>query len=93
MFTLGSHSIRTGVHREEGGWRSRILGYCMSGTLFNCSVVVSVANNYKNKNGKKKSRKGGKVNEKEYKSPLDGIYSAAVMMIRSVHLGSQCGQP
>ena len=41
--------------------------------------------------GKKKKRKGDKGNEEEGKCPSDGISAAAGMMIRSVHLSSQCG--
>ena len=37
------HVILTGVQTEQGGWRRRILGYCIAGAFFNFSEVVSVA--------------------------------------------------
>ena len=40
---------------------------------------------------KKKNKKGDKVNEDEGKSPLDDIYAAAGVVIKSAHLSSQCG--
>ena len=46
----------------------------------------------KNK-GKKKNRKGDKGNEEDIKSPSDYIAAAVEMIIRSVHLGRQCGRP
>ena len=70
--------------------RCRILGYCMPGAFFDCSKVIAVAKNSDKKKGKRKKRKGNKVNEEESKSPLDGIYSATGMMIRSVHLVRKC---
>ena len=91
MFTLGRHVIQTGLQTEEGGWRRRIFGYRMSGAFFGCSGVVAVAKNYEKKKGKKKNSKGCKVHEEEgKKSPSDGISAAEGMMIRSVHLVSQC---
>ena len=62
----------------------------MAGAFFNCSEVVDVAKKSKKKRGKKKKSKGDKRNEEEGNSPLDGISDAARMMIRSVHLSSQC---
>ena len=63
----------------------------MAGAFFDCSKVVAIADNFEKKKGKKKKRKGDKVNEEEGKKrPLDGIYAAAGMMIRSVHHGRQC---
>ena len=72
---------------------SRILGYLMAGFFFNCSEVVTAAKKSKKKKGKKKKRNGDKGNEEEGKSTSDGISSAVGTMIRSVHLGSQCGRP
>ena len=90
-FALGRHVIRTGAQIEEGGWRRRILGYRMDGTFFECSEVVSVANESEKKNVKKKKRKGDKGNTEEGKNiPLDDIYANAEMTIRSVHLDRKC---
>ena len=63
----------------------------MAGAFFDCSKVVAVAKKSKKKKGKKKKRKGDKGNAEEGKIPLDGISDAMGTMIRSVHLGSQCG--
>ena len=63
LFGLGRHIIQTGVQTEEGGWKRRILGYCIAWALFDNSEVVAVANNYEKKKGKNKNRKGEKVNE------------------------------
>ena len=63
----------------------------MAGAFFNCSEVVAVAKKFKKKNDKNKNRKGDKSNEEEVKSPSGEISSDTGMMIRSVHLGSQCG--
>ena len=89
-FAVGWHVIQNGVQTEEGGWRCRILGYRMVGAFLNCSEVVAVAKKSEKKKGKKKKRKGGKGNEEESKIPPDGISAATGMMIRSVHLSSQC---
>ena len=63
----------------------------MAGAFFNCSKVVVIEENSKKKKGEKKKRKGGKGNGKEGKNiPSGSISAAAGMMIRSVHLGSQC---
>ena len=62
----------------------------MDGAFFDCSKVVAVAKKSETKKGKKRKRKGDKVNEEEVKkSPSDSISNAAGMMIRSVHLGIQ----
>ena len=82
LFALGQHIIQTGAQTAEGGWRRRILGFCMDGAFFDCSEFVVVANKSKKKKGKKKKREGGKGNEEEVKIPLDGISAAAGMMIR-----------
>ena len=59
-----------------------------------CFKVVSVAKKSEKKKFKNKKKKGDKGNEEEgNKIPLDSIYAAAGMTIRSVHLGSQCGWP
>ena len=61
--------------------------------FFDCSKVAAVVRKSEKKKGKKKNRKGGKGNEEEGKRPSDEISAAAGMMIRSVHLGSQCLWP
>ena len=63
----------------------------MAGAFFNCYEVGAAANKSKKNKGKKKKRKGDKGNAEEGKIPLDGISDAMGTMIRSVHLGSQCG--
>ena len=63
----------------------------MNGVFFDCSKDVAVSKKSEKKKGKKKKRKGETGNEKEGKSPLDGIYATTGMMIRSVHLVNQCG--
>ena len=62
LFELGRNVIRIGAQTEEGGWRSRILGYRVAGAFFDCSEAVSVVNNSKKKWGKKKNMKGYKGN-------------------------------
>ena len=63
----------------------------MAWDFFKCSTVVTVVKKSKKKKGKKKKGKGGKGNKEEGKKiPLDGIYAAAGLTIRSFHLGSQC---
>ena len=63
----------------------------MAGAFFKFSEVFAIAKNSKNNKGKKKKRKGVKGNEEDGKSALDGISAAEGVMIRSVHLVSQCG--
>ena len=76
---------------EEGGWRRRILGYRMPGDFFDCSEVVAVSKKSEKEKGSNKKRKGDKGNEEEgKKSASYGIYDTAGMIIRSVHIGSQC---
>ena len=48
---------------KGGGWRRRILGYCMDRASFGCPEVVAVAKKSEKKKGKKKNRKGDKSNE------------------------------
>ena len=77
---------------EEGGWKRRILVYHMAGAFLDCYRVVVISKKSEKKKRKKKNMKGGKGNEEEgKKSPSYGISAAAGMMIRSVHIGSQCG--
>ena len=68
-----------------------MLGYRMAGAFFDCYKVVAATNKSEKKKDKKKNRKGEKGNEEEGKRPSDGISAAAGIMIRSAHLGSQCG--
>ena len=63
----------------------------MDGALFDCSEVIVVVKNPKKKKGKNKKRKGDKGNEYEVNIPLDSISDSTGMMIRFIHLGSQCG--
>ena len=63
----------------------------MAGSFFECSEFCAVAKNYKKKKGKKKKRREDKGNEEEGNIPSNGIYDDAGIMIRSVHLSSQCG--
>ena len=56
MFALGQHVIRTRAQTDEGWWRRRILGYCMTGAFFDFSKVVTFAKEFVKKNGKKKNR-------------------------------------
>ena len=90
LFVLGRNIIRTGAHTEEGCCRRRILGYSMAGSFFNRSEVVAIAKKSEKKKGKKKNIKGDNGNEYKGKSPSYGISAYAGMIIRSVHLGSQC---
>ena len=62
----------------------------MDRAFFDCSEVVAAAKKSEKKKGKKKKRKGDKGNGEEDKIPSGGIYAAAGMMIRSVHLDIQC---
>ena len=62
----------------------------MAGAFFDCSKVVAVAKKSKKKKGKNKKRKRDKGNEEEGKILLDGISVAAGMVVRGVHLISQC---
>ena len=46
LFTLGWNFIQNEAQTEEGGWRRRMLGYCMDEAFFYCSEVVAVAKKY-----------------------------------------------
>ena len=61
----------------------------MDGAFFDCSKVVAIAKKSEKKKGNNKKRNGYKGNEEEGNIPSDGIYDSAVMMIMSVHPGSQ----
>ena len=67
------------------------MGYHKAGAFFDCSEVVAVVKKSEKNKVNKKNRKGDNGNEEEGKSPLDGISASAEMIIRSFHIGSQCG--
>ena len=62
----------------------------MTGSFFYCSEVVVITKKSEKKKGKNKNMEGGKINEEDGNSPSYSISAAEVMIIRSVHLGSQC---
>ena len=56
-------SYELGCRWSSGGWRRRILGYCMAGDFFDCFEVVAGAKKSKKKKGKKRNIEGDKGNE------------------------------